>query len=130
MFGGGESESHRVLKKFVASNPHVIGLAPTIAKGEMELPLASGDTLDVSFEAGDEWIAAEVKPLSSPIADVIRGLFQCVKYRAVMEAMQSASGKDRNARTVLVLEGALPTRLVPLRNTLGIDVFERVSPKA
>jgi hypothetical protein len=126
-FGGGESD--RVLKEFIAKNPRAIGLAATASMGKVELPLASGDKIDVSFELGNEWIVAEVKPLHSPVADLMRGLFQCVKYRAVMEAVQAVRGRERNARAILVLEGILPAVLIPLRNMLGIEVLEKISPK-
>src|SRR5262249_50730841 len=127
-FGGGESDRHRRLKEFIAQNPQIIGLATTTPEGTLELPLASGDSLDVSFEVGADWTAAEVKPSSSPIPDITRGLFQCVKYRAVMEAVQAASGRERNARAVLVLEGTLPVELISLRNILGIEVVENIVP--
>lgn len=83
----------------------------------------------MSFRVGDEWVAAEVKSSLSNSADVVRGLFQCVKYRAVMAAAQAAEGLARDARAVLVLEGKLGQELIPLRNILGVEVFEEVSPK-
>ena len=126
--GGGESDRHRALKEFVAQNPKLIGLPKKTLAGKNEVPIASGDSLDVSFCLGDEWIAAEVKTTLSDISDVTRGLFQCVKYRAVMEAVQAADGLARNARAILVLEGKLPSDLVPLRNTLGVEVCEGISP--
>jgi len=74
-------------------------------------------------------VAAEVKSSLSNTADIVRGLFQCVKYRAVMAAAQAAEGLAREARAVLVLEGNLGQELVPLRNILGVEVFEKVSQK-
>jgi hypothetical protein len=126
--GSGESDRHRALKAFVAQNPTLIGLPKRTPVGRNEVAIASGDCLDVSFHLGAEWIAAEVKTTLSDISDVVRGLFQCVKYRAVMEAVQAADGCARNARVILVLEGKLAHDLVPLRNTLGVEVCEGVSP--
>jgi hypothetical protein len=60
--GGGEGERHSALKRFVAQNPACIGLPKSTPVGKNEVPLASGDCLDVSFCFGDEWVAAEVKP--------------------------------------------------------------------
>jgi hypothetical protein len=125
---GGESDRHRALKEFVAQNPTLIGLPKKTKPGKNEVPIASGDCLDVSFRSGDQWVAAEVKTTISDISDVTRGLFQCVKYRAVMEAVQVAEGCARNARAILVLEGELARDLVPLRNILGIEVCEGISP--
>lgn len=61
--------------------------------------------------------------------DIVRGLFQCVKYRAVMEAVLLTKAERQNARALLVLESKLPQSLIPLRNMLGIEVVEGVSPK-
>jgi hypothetical protein len=127
-FGGGEGEAHKRLKEFVARHPEVIGLPPNTPAGNIEQPLPSGDSLDVCFQETQEWTAAEVKPIDSPIGDILRGLFQCVKYKAVMEAEQVTKGLTRAATAVLVLQGTLPHVLVPIRNMLGITVFEGVVP--
>lgn len=127
--GGGEGDQHRALKDWVARHPEVLGLART-ATGITERPLPSGDSLDVSFETPSEWVAAEVKSRISGEADMLRGLFQCVKYRAVMEAVQIAAGRPRAARAVLVLETFLPRSLHAVRNALAVEVIERVTPQA
>jgi hypothetical protein len=127
-FGGGESEQHRALKEHVAGNPSVVGLPAATPAGETEFPLPSGDFLDVSFSGEDMWVAAEVKSAISDEADVVRGLFQCVKYRAVMEAVMRSEGRPQSARAVLVLESSLPLSLLPLRNLLGVEVVERIVP--
>ncbi len=127
-YHGGEGEEHKRLKNFVALHPEAIGLAAARSPGKVEEPLPSGDSLDVSFRGVDEWVAAEVKPSTSPIADVLRGLYQCVKYRAVMEAVQMVEAVRPAARAILVLQGKLPRELVPIRNMLGIEVVESVVP--
>lgn len=75
------------------------------------------------------WVAAEVKSAISSETDIVRGLFQCVKYRAVMEAVQVSEARPQNARALLVLEATFPQSLIPLRNILGVEVVEGVSPK-
>jgi hypothetical protein len=127
--GGGESEQHRQLKEYVAQHPSVIGLASNAA-GVVEYPLPSGDCLDVSFQSGDMWVSAEIKSALSNEADIARGLFQCVKYRAVQEAVLLAESKPQNVRAVLVLESNLPPALVPLRNMLSVEVFQHVVPRS
>lgn len=127
-FGGGESESHKRLKHYVATHPEVVGLSKGSDHGVNEEPLPSGDSLDVSFHGKKSWVAAEVKSIISSDADIARGLFQCVKYRAVMEAVQIATLQTRDVRSVLVLEGRLPPTLVALRNLLGVTVIEGVMP--
>lgn len=126
--GGGEGERHKALKEYVATHPESIGLKAGTPNGTTEHPLPSGDFLDVSFLRKKVWIAAEVKSAVSPEGDLIRGLFQCVKYRAVMEAVQLAEGHPQSARSLLVLESALPASLIALKNLLGIEVVEGVSP--
>jgi hypothetical protein len=126
--GGGEKEDHRRLKEFVARNPECIGLPSNTDPGEMEFALPSGDSLDVSLRSGIDWIAAEVKPLSSKTADITRGIFQCIKYQSVMVAVQIAKGVKRSARVVLVLQGTLPNELLPLKDMLSIEIIENIVP--
>lgn len=128
-FGGGESDEHKALKEYVARNPKVVGLGTNTPIGTTEYLLPSGDSLDVSFNGKKVWVAAEVKSSISAEGDIVRGLFQCVKYRAVMEAVLLTEEEPQNARALLVLESKLPQSLVPLRNMLGIEVVEGASPK-
>jgi hypothetical protein len=119
-----------VLKEFVARNPGRIGLTGKIPKAVVELPLPSGDKLDVSFRGKARWVAVEVKSAISAEEDIVRGLFQCVKYRAVLEAVQASEVQPQGARAILVLEGSLPSILVPLCNILGVEVVENVDPRS
>ena len=128
-FGGGESDEHKVLKEYVAQNPKVIGLGANTPSGTTECLLPSGDFLDVSFSGKKVWVAAEVKSSVPAERDIVRGLFQCIKYRAVMEAVLLTESRPQNARALLVLESKFPQSLIPLRNMLGVEVFESVSPK-
>ena len=97
--------------------------------GETEYSLPSGDRLDVLFRDKDDWIAVEVKPSISGLADITRGMFQCIKYRAVIEAYHATKFLPQNARAILVLEGSLPDEMIPLKNILGIEVIENVIPR-
>lgn len=129
-FGGsGESDEHKRLKEYVLNNPAVIGLSAHTPDGQTEFQLASGDSTDVYFQDKKDWIAVEVKSSISNDADLTRGLFQCIKYKAVLEAMQVSMGLPQNARSILALEGELPSVLVPLKNILGIEVVEKVYEK-
>lgn len=127
-FGGGESPEHRRLKEFVARNPTVIGLPKTTHVGEMEYHLPSGDCLDVSFKSRRLWVAAEVKSRLSDDADLVRGIFQCIKYQAILDAVLLSESKASDARAILVLEASLPESLKPLCNLLGIEVVDGVRP--
>ena len=124
---GGESAQHKKLKKFVANHPEILHLPMGLA-GRTEHSLPSGDCLDVLFERRGEYIGAEVKSKISLEADIVRGIFQCIKYRAVIEAYQASQELPQNARVVLILGGALPKHLVPLKNMLGVEVLDNVKP--
>ena len=128
-FGGGEGEDHKALKEYVARNPKVIGLGANTSTGITEYPLPSGDSLDVSFNGRKIWVAVEVKSSISAEGDIVRGLFQCVKYRAVMEAVLLTESRPQSARALLVLESKFPQSLISLRNMLGVEVVDGVSLK-
>lgn len=108
LIGSGESEAHRILKEFIANNPRSVGLSGKWDVGEIEKRLLSGDFLDVSFDQGNKWLAVEVKSALSNDDDLVRGLFQCVKYRAVIEASCKANNLEKEVSSVLALEGSMP----------------------
>jgi hypothetical protein len=122
--GGGESQQHLKFKNYIAKHPDLFGLPPDL-KGQTEYELPSMDTVDVLFTKGDERIGIEVKSTISDISDISRGLFQCVKYKALIEAEQKANDDIPNCRVALALEGQLPKELIGLKNQLGIEVFEK-----
>jgi len=122
--GGGESGQHRKFKEFVAANRSVVDLPPGTGGCKVEVRLPSGDSLDVAFQTASEWVAAEVKSSISSEVDLVRGLYQCVKYQAVMQAVEASENRERSARAVLVLEAEFPSHLVPLRNILGVTVYD------
>ncbi len=124
---GGEGELHLRLKKFVAAHSKVVGLAHGV-DSEIEYGLPSADKIDVLFRGPATWLAVEVKARNASTVDLLRGLFQCVKYAAVLKAELAVLGRDTGVETALVLEGALPNELVPVRNTLAVHVIEHVHP--
>lgn len=128
--GGGEGPEHLALKEHVRKNPHLVGLAYGSGLGEPEFCLPSGDSVDVVFERSGRIHAVEVKPAGAADSDIARGLFQCVKYRAVLQALAAYEHDRRKVTACLALGGELPTRLIPLRNSLNIDVIENLQPRA
>lgn len=108
--GAPEGAAHRELKKYVAENPTVVGLSGRTLQGQMEYALPSGDSLDVSFLTSSRWTAVEVKSEISSQSDIVRGIFQCVKYKSVMMAVQASEGAERTVRVLLVLQGKFPTK--------------------
>ena len=125
--GGVESEEHRQLKEYVRDHPKSLGLRHKSKDAKLERGLPSGDSLDVSFESPERWTAVEVKSAKSNKADQARGVFQCVKYEAVMEAeLASKASWKRNfeVKAILVVEEKLDPDLWRLANTLGVRVCE------
>lgn len=124
---GGEGPEHRELKEFVMRTPSVVGLPPG-AEVQSEYRLDSHDLVDVMFYWQGQMVAVEVKSVTSNVDDIRRGLFQCIKYKAVTEAMLQAIGKEPNVRSILVVGGSLPTKLRTIQMRLGVEVKENVRP--
>lgn len=123
-FGGGESENHRKFKETIAKNPHIIGIN-TLA-GQTEYKLPSADCIDILFVNKKQLIGVEVKSIISNEDDILRGIFQCVKYKYLIESEQIVKNEEPNSRVILVLEGKFPMRLLGVKNVLGIEVIDQI----
>ncbi len=126
-YGSEGSPEHRTLRNYIANNPEAIGL-PHGVDGITEYPLKSGDSIDVVFEYEDRVAAVEVKSLRSGDDDIERGLYQCIKYAAVLEAEEITSSSARAIDCSLVLEGDLPKTRVKDQTSLGVTVYSNISP--
>lgn len=124
--GGGESEQHRKFKEFIAKNPALLGLNDNVGKGQTEYALPSADTVDILFKNNEQKIGVEVKSSISDTADILRGLFQCVKYKHLIEAEQIVNDHQPNSRVILALQGHLPKQLTLVKNLLGIEVIDNI----
>ena len=124
-----EGEAHKRLKDYVASHPKSIKLGKSLAPGRKEFRLPSGDRIDVLFQNTKCRIAVEVKSHISNKADLRRGIFQCVKYQALLIACRSLEGETYEVDALLAIEGQLPKELVPVANTLGVEVIENIRVK-
>ena len=122
-----KAEQHKKLKLYVKNNPKSIGVKLNGIKSETEKGLPSGDSIDVFFENKQHWIGVEVKSEISDELDILRGLYQCVKYHAVMESYLSVLNLQRDVKVVLALGCELPGSLVSVRNTLGVEVVENIN---
>lgn len=123
-FGGGESEHHRKFKHAVAKMPRLIGL--DLKEGEMEYRLPSLDCIDILFQDKSQLIGVEVKSAISCEADILRGLFQCIKYKHLIESEQIIKNKQPDSRVILVLQGEFPSSLLGIKNILGIEVIDKI----
>lgn len=124
--GAGESEAHKSFKRFVANHPAAVGVSGRKLVWCEEYPFASSDTVDVLFKTTTKWFAVEVKAKTAPTSDILRGIFQCVKYRALLSATIAVDNVAAEGKVLLALEGSLPNKLRRYANELRIEVFERV----
>lgn len=127
---GGESACHRALKEYVREHPEVVG-ATAVREALTEYALPSLDTVDVLFKCQDRWFAVEVKSRVSDhvMGDYARGVYQCVKYQAILETMHfdRAYPVPSHIETVLVLEAAVPSVVRDLARRLGLRVIDNVT---
>ena len=125
--GGGEGPDHKKLKEYIYNHPETIGIKD-IKKRDMEHILLSGDRLDVYFELADgSKVAVEIKPSTSPDADVMRGLYQCVKYKTILDAEDKVHGNKANNSAILVIGGELSPENRKVRDTLGVKALENMN---
>ena len=90
-------------------NPRSIRKKFAKYRTETEVTLASADRVDVVYYGPNITVVLEVKSIDSNDEDIRRGVFQCVKYRAVMEAMQKNTNTPVEA--FLVTQKKLPSDL-------------------
>ncbi|MCA3077238.1 MAG: hypothetical protein ING71_00410 [Rhodocyclaceae bacterium] len=125
---GGEGAKHLALKLFVANHPEIVGLAPNSSKGIVEYNIASGDKIDIVFNRPGRRVAIEVKPSTSSDQDVIRGVFQALKYRTVLQAQSALGNENLDICAILVLGRQAPDRMWVVAHTLGVEVVEGIIP--
>jgi hypothetical protein len=128
---GGESEAHKRLKRYVQSHPELVG-ADADFEAIPEYALPSLDEIDVLFRSKDTCIAVEVKSRISDlcIKDYERGVYQVIKYTALLAAMNKSGDVEGrpNVKGLLVLENELPYTQRKLAASLGVKVLDNVRP--
>lgn len=70
--------------------------------------------MDVCFETGNRVDLVEVKSIRSDWNDLQRGIYQCVKYRAVFQAQRQAVTPDMQVVATLVIETEAPADISDL----------------
>lgn len=123
-YGTGEGEEHKTLKEYICQHPDSLGFYDVVL-AETEHILPSGDRLDVYFELSDSThVAVEVKPSISIEQDITRGVFQCVKYYAVMDSLRTIECSDYNIEVILVSASMLSAMNKTLAEELYIKYIE------
>lgn len=118
----GEGPNHKALRLWVQANPTAVRKRFSTAVAETEVVLDSADRVDVVFNLPDEVVAVEVKSRDSNLIDLRRGVFQCIKYRAVLDAMDIRESDSVSA--MLVGEGKLPPEIKAMLKLHDISWFE------
>ena len=113
----------------VAKNPRVIKSKISFKAGKREWLFASSDRADVMFEHNDGCVAVEVKALEASNDELERGIYQCVKYQALLRAELKAEDKVPNGLAVLVIERQIPSEFKTLPICLVFEL-SRLSPLA
>ena len=129
---GGESAEHKAFKKYISLNPQVLGIKEKPFCTETEHTFPTLDAVDVLFKVDKRWIGAEAKAIHSDTEDIHRGLYQCVKYKALLKAEQmeqmvlEIKTDITDIEVVLAVEGDFPKGLIAIKNTLGIKVVDNI----
>ena len=121
---GGESPEHQAFKEAVRLHPAWFRIPKCPAS--VEHSFETGDAVDVLFTQGARMWGIEVKSVVSREGDIRRGLFQCVKYRALLQAEEAAAGNARSVDVYLACEHEFPTKLLGVAHVLGVEVFDRL----
>ena len=127
-----EGKKHKALKEYIYNHPEVIGLK-NVSLRSMEYTLLSGDRLDVYFQLKDgTQVAVEIKSEISDNADILRGIYQCVKYEAVLKAercVHCAKGNHYPVKEILVLEGQMPMEKASVASLLNVSYKDNIKPQ-
>lgn len=101
-----ESDEHRTLRLWARDNAKQFTgkMGPS---GETEWRLPSGDRVDAMHETVDGLWLIEAKSRRSGEDDMERGVYQCIKYRAVAEAVRTDSPHAPPVHAVLLTENDL-----------------------
>ncbi len=125
--GGGESEAHKKFKAWAAANPLALGIKGKVLETLTEYKLPTGDAVDILFKLQRRWIGVEVKSHISNDEDLARGVFQCIKYQALLEAFQKAEARTTDVATLLAVEAKIPDAIRLLANVTGVEALGELS---
>ncbi len=118
----GEGKFHRELRQWVKNHPEAIHGSFAGAQTETESNLDSGDRIDVVYKCADRIVLLEVKSRVSNEIDLKRGVYQCIKYRAVRAAMDVRD--NPLIETYLITEMELPGNISALLRLHKVKHFQ------
>ncbi|MEB1100763.1 hypothetical protein VDR81_14515 [Xanthomonas campestris pv. campestris] len=127
-YGGGESKKHKALKCWVAKNPGKFKEFGNYVEGGVEEFLQSGDSVDVMLVGPSSRLAVEVKASNASQEELKRGIFQCVKYRATLEAEARVYPQDfLPGSCVLVSTKKLSAKNQAIADLMSVPFFQAAS---
>lgn len=121
---GGESLFHKRLKEYIHEHPDNVGILDEVKFSKIEHTLYSQDEIDVFIATKNTSYAIEVKSEISNDADIIRGVFQAVKYKAILEAQGKINGDTSDVKTMLVIGRELPESAAKMAKILDVTIIE------
>lgn len=114
----GEGPNHKAFRLWVRDHPEALFGRLNVERSETEFDLLSGDRIDVVHFTSDKTIAIEVKSRDSNRLDHQRGVYQCVKYAAVLEAQDARP--EPKIEAWLVTETEIHSDLEATAKRLGV----------
>ena len=81
--------------------------------------------MDVYFNRAA--VGVEVKTADAGFDEIHRGIFQCVKYRAVLQAQQIYNRRIPTADCRLALGGELPLELQEIVTLFGVRCYAQLA---
>ncbi len=127
---GGEGLEHKLMKEYISIHPEILKIndIDINQKVTLEYTLLSADRIDILFEQNNgNRIAVEVKPKDAPDEDILRGIYQCVKYQSLLDAEDIVHNRNKKNRCILVIGGKLSQENKSTASILGINVVEYFS---
>lgn len=119
-----ESEEHKAIKAWICAHPRWLDAFGKFGEGQTEHGISSGDWLDAYFQNGKRRLAVEVKASHASEAELMRGVYQCVKYRAVLRAEELATRRVPNGDAVLVCTRAPSKKTAALMKRLHVNFVQ------
>ncbi len=123
---GGESPEHLAFKLRIRNSPAILGLKTTWPEALIEFALPTGDEIDVLFRDHEHTVVVEAKSHISDDADVKRGVFQCLKYGILLDAMARLEGARLHCRLILAVEAAVGADIRRMCSLLDVSLCERL----
>lgn len=122
-----ESPEHKALKDLVVKNIKNISTLHNLKFKKddaiLEYILPSADKIDILFQSSQGSVGVEVKSFKSDDSDLYRGIYQCVKYKYLLQAELLEAGELPYAESILIVQRKLPPVLKELAKRFNIKWY-------